>query len=113
MGNEFLTDFLNNWYVIFALVIFVIAGCVLFVRNLSISKMKEWLKYAVSVAEKELGSGTGQLKLRQVYDSFVAKYKWVSILISFEKFSELVDEALVWMREEMDKNEKVKNYIVD
>ena len=53
MGNEFLTDFLNNWYVIFALVIFVIAGCVLFVRNLSISKMKEWLKYAVSVAEKE------------------------------------------------------------
>lgn len=113
MGNDFLTMFLSNWYVIFALVVLVIASCVLFIRNLSITRMKEWLKYAVTVAEKELGSGTGQLKLRQVYDSFVAKYKWISLLISFEKFSELVDEALVWMREEIDKNEKVKNYIVE
>ena len=73
--------------------------------------MKEWLKYAVSLAEKELGSGTGQLKLRQVYDSFVSKYKWISVLISFDKFSELVDEALVWMRTEIDENQKIKNYI--
>ena len=41
MGNDFLTMFLSNWYVIFALVILVIASCVLFVRNLSITRMKE------------------------------------------------------------------------
>ena len=111
MGNDFLINFFENWYVIFAIIVFVIAGVVFIVRNMSIGKMKEWLKYAVSLAEKELGSGTGQLKLRQVYDSFVSKYKWISVLISFDKFSELVDEALVWMRTEMDENQKIKNYI--
>ena len=111
MGNDFLINFFENWYVIFAIIVFVIAAVVFIIRNMSIGKMKEWLKYAVSLAEKELGSGTGQLKLRQVYDSFVSKYKWISVLISFDKFSELVDEALVWMRTEMDENQKIKNYI--
>ena len=111
MGNDFLVNFFENWYVIFAIIVFVIAGVVVIIRNMSMGKMKEWLKYAVSLAEKELGSGTGQLKLRQVYDSFVSKYKWISVLISFDKFSELVDEALVWMRTEMDENQKIKNYI--
>ena len=113
MGNNVILNFLENWYVIFALVVLVIATIVVIVRNMSIEKMKEWLKYAVSIAEKQLGSGTGQLKLRQVYDSFVAKYKWISVLISFEKFSELVDEALEWMRNEMEENKNIKNYITE
>lgn len=113
MVDNVVLNFLENWYVIFAIVVLVIAAVVVFIRNLSITKMKEWLKYAVSIAEKELGSGTGQLKLRQVYNSFVEKYKWISVLISFEKFSELVDEALEWMRNEMEKNEKINNYITE
>ena len=111
MGNDFLTMFLSNWYVIFALVILVIASCVLFVRNLSITRMKEWLKYAVTIAEKELGSGTGQLKLRQVYDMFIKKFPVLSNFIPFSIFSKMVDLALEWMNEQIKKNNKIKEFI--
>ena len=33
-----------------------------------LAKVKEWLLWAVTEAEKDLGGGTGKLKLRQVYD---------------------------------------------
>ena len=113
MNNTVLINILENWYVIFGIIVLLVSTCVITVRNMSISKIREWLKYAVSVAEKELGTGTGQLKLRQVYDAFVEKYRWLSIIISFKKFSNLVDEALVWMRTEMDGNQNIKKYIID
>ena len=75
-----------------------------------IKNIKEWLLWAVSEAEKALGSGTGALKLRYVYDLAVKNFPWVSI-IPFETFSEWVDEALEGMRHELEVNEKIKNYI--
>lgn len=39
-----------------------------------LNKVREWLLYAVTKAEKELGGGTGQIKLRYVYDMFVARF---------------------------------------
>ena len=74
------------------------------------AKVKKWLVYAVTVAEKQLGSGTGQLKLRTVYDMFMTKFPKLSIFISFDTFSGWVDIAL----EEMNKlleNPAVKNYV--
>ena len=56
-----------------------------------------------------LGSGTGQLKLRMVYDMFVQRFPWLARLISFEKFAGLVDEALVEMRNMLAKNAAVRN----
>ena len=57
-----------------------------------IAKIKEWLLWAVAAAEKELGSGTGQLKLRYVYGMFTQTWTNVAKVITFEAFSELVDE---------------------
>ena len=62
-------------------------------------------------AEKELGSGTGQLKLRQVYDLFVQRFPAVAAVISFDTFSGWVDEALEQMREMLAKNEQVAAYV--
>lgn len=31
--------------------------------------------------------------------------------MTFEKFSQLVDIALVWMREQIEQNEKIREYI--
>jgi len=73
-------------------------------RDEKINNIKEWLKYAVTIAEKELGKGTGQLKLRYVYNMFVEKFPKLTNLISFELFSAMVDEALIWMNEQIDKN---------
>lgn len=75
------------------------------------SKVKEWLLFAVVEAEKHLGSGTGKIKLRFVYDMFVSKFKYLSLVISFEQFSLLVDEALEEMKNIAKNNTSVSNYI--
>ncbi len=72
---------------------------------------REWLKYAVSLAEKELGSGTGQLKLRLVYELFLSKFPWLGKLVSFEVFSSYVDEALVWLNTQLESNTAVAGYV--
>lgn len=71
----------------------------------------EWLLLAVVQAEKELGSGTGQIKLRYVYDMFLAKFKYVSMLISFSQFSIMVDGALDKMKGMLSDNTKLQSYI--
>lgn len=110
---------MNNWLTIIlsiaALAVFVVK-VVQFVRSPSdkqIENLKEWLKLAVTEAEAALGSGTGQLKLREVYDMAVEKFPWVSEFITFETFSTWVDEALEWMNNQLESNEKVKAYVVD
>lgn len=75
------------------------------------AKVKEWLLFAVIEAEKHLGEGTGKIKLRFVYDMFVSKFKYLSVIISFEQFSFLVDEALEEMKNIAKNNTSVCNYI--
>ena len=110
---------MSNWLTIIlsiaALAVFVVK-VVQFVRspsNKQIENLKEWLKLAVTEAEAALGSGTGQLKLRDVYDMAVEKFPWVGEFITFETFSTWVDEALEWMNNQLESNEKVKAYVVD
>lgn len=62
-------------------------------------KIRQWLIYAVAEAEKKLGSGTGQLKLRYVYNMFIAKFPTVALFIDFEDFSQMVDKALEELQE--------------
>jgi hypothetical protein len=73
--------------------------------------IKEWLLLAVIRAEKELGGGTGQIKLRFVYDLFLDKFKVISYIISFDQFSKLVDESLDIMKTMISNNKNVENYI--
>ena len=80
-------------------------------KDQQVVKVKEWLLFAVVEAEKHLGSGTGKIKLRFVYDMFVSKFKYLSIIISFEQFSLLVDEALEEMKNIAKNNTSVSNYI--
>lgn len=76
--------------------------------EVQIRKIKAWLLFAVTEAEVELGSGTGQLKLRYVYDLFITRFTWISRLISFDMFSDLVDEALDEMRAMLASNSAAK-----
>jgi hypothetical protein len=76
-----------------------------------LESLKEWLLFAVVSAEKEFGSGTGQIKLRYVYDKFVTKFPWLSKVISFSTFSTFVDEALDKMKDILADNKKLKDYI--
>lgn len=80
-------------------------------RKKKVENIKEWLKLAVVEAEKTLGGGTGQLKLRYVYDQAVAQFPWIASLVSFETFSAWVDEALEWMEKQLEQNQAITNYI--
>ena len=112
-----MTLFMENWYICIALmavtgVIGVGIGRFLKLPNsVQIEKVKEWLLWAVTQAEKELGGGTGQLKLRQVYDLFVQRFPAVAKMISFDAFSLWVDEALEDMREMLKQNKAVKELV--
>lgn len=82
-------------------------------KEKQLEKVKEWLLYACIMAEKKLGGGAGQVKLRYVYDLFVEKFSFLKLLVTFEQFSEMVDEALVKMREMLEKNPNVAMLVED
>ena len=73
--------------------------------------VKEWLLLAVVEAEKKLGGGTGQIKLRYVYDMFIEKFKFLALMITFKQFSTMVDMSLDKMRLMLSSNEKLKDYV--
>ena len=98
---------MNNWYFI----VFVILTVLAVAYGLTSGQAKEWLKWAVCYAEEQLGSGTGQLKLRMVYDMFLEKFPALSSILPFTIFSKWVDLALEWMREQLDKNKAIKSVI--
>lgn len=80
-------------------------------KQQKIANIKEWLKLAVIEAEKALGGGTGQLKLRYVYDLAVKQFPWIVALVTFDVFSGWVDEALEWMKEQLEQNKAINNYV--
>ena len=111
---EFIID---NWYIILALVVLLIVLVLLVYRFFKmptaeqLASVREWLLGAVTEAEKELGGGTGQLKLRSVYDRFVVRFPWVAMVLPFSVFSDMVDDALAEMRLLLAQNEKLKCYV--
>ena len=108
---------INNWYLIVAAGA-VMGALIYAVRRFfglpteqQIESLKEWLKWAVAEAEKELGSGTGQLKLRRVYDLSLAKFPWIARLVPFEEFSMWVDEALLWLNKQLESNKAITSMV--
>ena len=97
--------------VIVAIVCILIAGFLKLGKERQLKVITEWLLLAVIKAEKELGGGTGQVKLRFVYDLFIDKFKFASMFISFNQFSALVDSALVIMKEMISNNKNIEEYI--
>lgn len=97
------------------IIVGVAAYAIYYFMNLSKEKqlevVREWLLLACIQAEKALGGGTGQVKLRFVYDLFIDKFKYLSLVISFEQFSMLVDDALDTMKDMISNNKQVEQYV--
>ena len=109
----------ENWFLVVAFV-----ACAAFVISLIIrflglptekqtAKVKEWLIWACIEAERALQSGTGQLKLREVWNLFCAvpTFTWVARIITFELFSEWVSDALVTVKEMLINNPTLAEYV--
>ncbi len=93
-----------------ALVVIAVVMLIAAVKVFGEQKVRNWLVWAVSKAEQEFGSGTGQLKLRSVYNQFIARFPKLSTFITFKRFAVLVDEALNILSD-MLKNGKIANII--
>ena len=111
--NTVFSFIVEHWAEIICLFTMICFIIVTFRDFLSMSKaeqveqVKGWLLGAVTLAEAEFGSGTGRIKLSVVYDSFVQKFPWIAKILSFEDFSEYVDEALVEMRKLLSTNKAI------
>lgn len=99
-----------------------IAASIAFVMNIvhnwfskpteqQLADLQEWLKWAVAEAEKALGGGTGELKLRSVYDKALARFPWVKTFVTFEMFKGYVDKALEWLEAELSNDGAVAKYV--
>lgn len=109
---------IENWALIVAA---MAAGSVATVAVINFAKLpssqqitqaKEWLLYAVINAEQALGTGTGEVKLRYVYDMFVVRFPWLVAVVSFEEFTAWTSEALQKMQELIESNEDVGSLVV-
>ena len=96
----------ENWYIVVGLLALFVG--LFYVR---LNDVQEWLLGVVTEAEKQLGSGTGQLKLRQVYDKFLEKFPLLSVLVPFKMFAEMVDKALERMRLMLAGNSYAQSYV--
>lgn len=111
---EFLVD---NWTLlvaaiaVIAVAAYAVYGFIKMPHSAQMSRVQEWLLWAVAEAEKELGSGTGVLKLRMVYDMFVGRFPTISRFVTFETFSIMVDKALEKLNKMLQENRKVETYV--
>ena len=105
-----MNQLIEYWPIIVALIVLlIIVSGIIFAffkspSEMQLRKVKAWLLLAVTQAEAELGSGTGKLKLRFVYDLFITKFTWIARVISFEMFTDLVEDALDEMRDMLKTN---------
>lgn len=107
----------ENWTLIVMLLALAIAAGIAIVKFVNlpsekqVEKIKKCLLGWVIDAERDLGGGTGKVKLSTVYGMFVTAFPVIKNFISFDQFSEWVDEALDAMREMLETNENLKQVI--
>lgn len=117
--NMIMELLIENWFLIVALLSCVAVGICFIFRYMGMptekqkAKVKEWLIWACIEAERALQSGTGQLKLREVWNMFCAvpAFTWVARIISFEVFSGWVSEALAEVKQMLISNKALAEYV--
>lgn len=109
----------ENWAIIVSIVVTVAVAALaiyqffLLPTDKQKEKVKEWLVWACIEAEKALQSGTGQAKLRRVYNAFIAvrAFSWLARIISFDTFSAYVSEALAEAKKMIINSESLAVYV--
>ena len=109
--NEWINQ---NWFNVVGLLIIAIGAIVAGKKFLDkdkaqkIEAITEWLKYAVTVTEKALGEKTGKLKLQMIWSMATAQFPFITKVMTFEQFSGHVDEALTWMKDQLESNPNIR-----
>ena len=110
---EFISNigtFITTYAVEIIIVLLVVLGLYVKIKNLINNNLVEWLVDKVAEAEAYFGSETGQLKLRSVYNIFVQDRPILALFISFDKFRNYVDAALEKFEQMLSENGKIKEW---
>ena len=99
------------WAAVLAAVIYTVVKFIRMPTEEQIRVIKECLLNWVVQAEAELGSGTGKVKLSEVYGQFVTAFPIIKNAVSFEQFSAWVDEALDQMRGMLATNPNLRDVV--
>lgn len=99
----------NNWSSLIIIPLLIFAA-ICYINNEK-RMAQDWLLKAVAEAEKDLGGGTGSLKLRTVYEWFIGVFPVLARFLTFKEFSDMVDTALETMRHLIETNDAFNNYI--
>ncbi len=110
---------IENWYLVVAglavvaVILYLISGVSNMPDEEQKKKIHEWLVWACIEAERALQSGTGQLKLREVWNLFCAvpAFTWVAKIVTFETFSNWVSESLVEVKTMLVNNPNLAEYV--
>lgn len=109
---------IQNWpilLIVFAVVIVGLSYFIKFIKNPTkqqLESIKQWAIYACAMAESALGSGTGQLKMRQTYDMFLNKFPALAKMISFEKYQGIAEAALIEFKKMLKENPSIKDLVI-
>lgn len=98
-----MVEFLQQYWL---LILFALAavGTLIYIVIKEPQRIKQWLIWACAQAELALGSGTGMLKLREVYDMFITQYPIFSKLIPFSVFQKWTEDALLVFKDWLENN---------
>lgn len=96
------------WTVVLTVVICTVIKFLRMPTDQQIAVIKECLLNWVVQAEAQLGSGTGKVKLSEVYGQFVKAFPILKNAVPFDVFSAWVDESLDQMREMLAQNKDLR-----
>lgn len=98
--EKYLEWFFENWAIlvgVLALLYFIYNSLKKFIkmpRLVRSEKVRVWILYAITEAEREFGGGKGEVKLGKVYGEFSKTFPAIAKIITFDTFKAMVDEAL-------------------
>lgn len=107
---SFFDFILANWDSILAALVVVIVAIVAVIKQEKTIIFK-MLYSLVTEAEKQYGSGTGELKLSSVVSQVYSKLPSVASIIPVKTVEKWVEEALAKAKEKWAKNSNVATYI--
>ena len=107
---SFVEFFTANWDSILAALVVIIVAVVAVVKQEKAVIFK-MLFSLITEAEKQYGSGTGELKLSSVVSQLYAKLPAAATIIPVGTVEKWVEDALAQAKEKWAKNDKVANYI--
>lgn len=116
---EFFKFLSEYWYLIItALAMVILAVCFIvdFIKKSPkerLESVKQWAVYACALAEAHLGSGTGQLKMKETYNMFLKTFPSLAEIISFEQYKAIAEESLAELKEMLKTNPNIQNIVQD